>query len=398
MRQKTGKPRVGLFIVCTLFFWFSLYAYMPTMTPYLTSLGISYTMIGLIGGSYGFAQMVLRVPLGIASDRLGKRKLFIVIGLFIGGFSALGMFFTQNAFLLLTLRFLVGVCTSSWVLFTVLFSGYYDREKYASRTSYLLMVNNCGAVLSKLAGSMLAERVGHRYTFLLSSAVGLAAGVMSLFITEKAPETTEHPPIKELLSVIKNRNLLVMSTLAALSQMVLFSTINTFTPDAAARVGAGPVQLGIMSTVASIPAIFTALAGGRIFSKGVSVRLIVTLGFTLSASGTVMIAFTGSLVLIFVSAILIGAGCGLCMSTLLSFCSVTIEEDRRSAAMGVFQAVYSIGMFAGPVLIGLFVDAISLSSGFIAAAALALMGLVTALSLLNKEKSNKQDGKLQPPA
>jgi len=59
----------------------SLYAYVPILSPYAESLGASYKMVGMIIGSYGFTQMLLRIPLGIISDKMGNRKLFIISGI-----------------------------------------------------------------------------------------------------------------------------------------------------------------------------------------------------------------------------------------------------------------------------------------------------------------------------
>jgi len=68
------KKNIKLFVFVTAFYWFSMYAYIPTFSPYLESLGASHKMIGLILGSYGFSQMLIRIPLGIYSDRINKNK------------------------------------------------------------------------------------------------------------------------------------------------------------------------------------------------------------------------------------------------------------------------------------------------------------------------------------
>jgi len=390
MRQNKGNPRVGIFVLCNFFFWFSFYAYVPTMTPYLVGLGVSYSMIGLISGAYGLSQMILRMPLGIASDRLGKRKVFINIGLIAGVVGALGMFFTRNAMVIFAMRFLTGVSASVWVVIAVLFSSYFEKGKIASRMSYLFMANSGGTLLSNLIGSAVAERFGHEYTFILSGGAALAAAVLGFYITEKTPEQQEHPSVKQLLGVVKNRNLLVMSILAVYSQMKLFTAVIAFTPEEAVRIGADSMTLGILSTLAFIPPIIVSFIGGKIFARGANIRLIIALGFSLSLVSTLVIPFAGNMTAIYASAIMAGFGHGICMNTLLCFCTITVDDSRRSAAMGFYQAVYSLGMFAGPVVIGLFVDWISLTGGFFAAAALAVIGLTLAFILLGNE--NKEYG------
>ncbi|MDR0272568.1 MAG: MFS transporter, partial [Clostridiales bacterium] len=61
------RNRIALFYIVTSFFWFSLYTYVPYVSPYAENLGANHRLIGLIGGAYGFTQMAIRFPLGIFS-------------------------------------------------------------------------------------------------------------------------------------------------------------------------------------------------------------------------------------------------------------------------------------------------------------------------------------------
>jgi len=355
------------------------------MTPYLSNLGFSYTMIGLIGGAYGFSQMLIRAPLGITSDRIGRRKLFIILGLLAGAISSFGMFLTTNAFLILAMRLISGISASAWVTFTVMYSGYFDKDKIASSISYLFMVNGLSLVLAKLAGGVVADRFGHEYTFLLGGIVGTIAVVLSLFITESSASSEHLPSVKDLLGVIKNKNLIAMSILSIFTHMVLFATINTFTPQAANRSGADAMQLGILSTIASLPMILSSFICAKLFLKRVSVRLIIAVGFLITILGVVIIPLADGMSAIYISAVTVGFGCGLCMSALLSCCTATVDDSRRSAAMGFYQAFYALGMFLGPLLVGIVVDQSNLNGGFYASAVLALAGFILTYLLMNKE-------------
>ncbi len=65
----------------TFLFWTSLYVYVPILAPYGRHLGGSMTVIGLIISSYGLMQLLFRIPLGVWSDRIGRRKPFLAAGL-----------------------------------------------------------------------------------------------------------------------------------------------------------------------------------------------------------------------------------------------------------------------------------------------------------------------------
>lgn len=78
-RKSTGSQLVRLYIVIFCL-WSSLYLFVPIMTPFAELRGASLQMVGWLVGSYGLVQLILRIPLGMWSDRLRKRKPFIIYG------------------------------------------------------------------------------------------------------------------------------------------------------------------------------------------------------------------------------------------------------------------------------------------------------------------------------
>ncbi|MBQ3879560.1 MAG: MFS transporter, partial [Oscillospiraceae bacterium] len=63
-----AKAKQFLFLVAVALFWFSQYVYTSYFTPYMSSLGIAASLAGTIVGAYGFTQLVLRIPFGVAAD------------------------------------------------------------------------------------------------------------------------------------------------------------------------------------------------------------------------------------------------------------------------------------------------------------------------------------------
>lgn len=76
-----------IFILVTLLYWITLYIYIPILAPYLDSRGLSYFMMGTVLGSYGMVQIIVRLPLGLYSDKLRLLRPFLVLGLAMGGMS-----------------------------------------------------------------------------------------------------------------------------------------------------------------------------------------------------------------------------------------------------------------------------------------------------------------------
>ncbi len=75
MREHPVAGSRTLFALATFLFWASLYLFVPILPVYAESLGASLTMVGVVIGSYGIAQLLLRVPIGLVADAYGQRKL-----------------------------------------------------------------------------------------------------------------------------------------------------------------------------------------------------------------------------------------------------------------------------------------------------------------------------------
>ena len=86
MKEARNERRM---LLTVFLFWFSVYTYPSFLTTYaVNELKAPSTIAGMIVGSYGLAQLAFRIPLGILSDFLKKRKPFIMLGF---GFSAFAL-------------------------------------------------------------------------------------------------------------------------------------------------------------------------------------------------------------------------------------------------------------------------------------------------------------------
>jgi MFS family permease len=188
--------RIPLFCLVTVLFWFSMYTYVPILSTYVEHLGASNLMAGIIVGSYGFTQMVLRIPIGIASDRIHKRKLFINFGFFLTLFSGLGLWLSGSLTLILIFRSLAGAAAATWVDFTILFSSYYKQEETTRSIGIINFYNNIGQLLAMLFGGIIANSFSWKAPFMLGGLAAAVGIIISFFIIEKYVENTENIDLK----------------------------------------------------------------------------------------------------------------------------------------------------------------------------------------------------------
>ena len=93
--------------------------------------------------------------------------------------------------------------------------------------------------------------------------------------------------------------------------------------------------------------------------------------------------------------VLFGTGMGLIVPLTLSSAIQNIPDAKRGAAMGVYQAIYGVGMFVGPVIAGWILsrnatETAGYIANFYSNAAVALLGAALARRLFSRRNFDKK--------
>ena len=377
--------RLPLFYAVTVILWSSLYFYMPYVTPFAEQMEADVRLIGIIAGSYGFWQMTLRFPLGIYADLLQKRKIFIVLGMFFSGLAGLIVYVFPNPISLLAGRSFAGVAATVWVAFTILAASYYRREESVKAVGHMNAAFSIGRIVSLLIGGFIAEGLGFNYAFLVAAVVGFTGFALSFAIVERPPEGTKKDPPKlsELLAVTKNRQLLCAATLATFSQYIFFATTFGFTPLIAYQMGASNIQLSWLGIVATVPGLLVSPNVSAV-AKRFGVSLTLAVGFVLTGLGSVLIAYSSSLELLFVLQFMGSIGNFTVFTLVMGLSIRDISAEHRATAMGFHQAVYGLGIFLGPAVMGWLVYGVGMGSSFVITGGLGLLAAVLSVIFVNR--------------
>lgn len=382
-----------MFCLTTGLFWFSVYTYVPILPIYAASLGASYKMVGLIVGSYGITQLLLRIPQGIVSDRCRRRKIFVVAAMAIAGISALGMWLAPDVKALLFFRGLSGVSSTAWVVMVVLFASYFPSSEAPRAYGVLNSVNFAGQLAGMFAGGLAAERYGPQGAFVLA-AVGAIAGMMfSLLIKETAPVEATPLRLADIKKILRNFHLLLASGMAILVQFLVYGSVFGFVPLAAKQMGASSLELGLLTTLSVAPGVAGSMLSGTWFARKMGLSRTICLGFVLLAITTAATPMLTSLTQLYTLQFIGGFGRGLAFPLLMTLGVKSVDESVRATAMGVFQSLYAGGMFAGPVLVGMIGDWAGLNAGFWLCGVCGLIGALVAWNYADSDngKSNVSD-------
>ena len=140
--------------------------------------------------------------------------------------------------------------------------------------------------------------------------------------------------------------------------------------------GAANLEIGLLTTTNLVATLFGNLLATALL-KRVGERRLVYTSFGVVAIGLGLTAFAPTVAWLFPSQLLVGIAGGLGFPTLMGMSIANVSEGQRSTAMGLHQAVYGVGMFAGPWLSGLLATALGIQPMFaITAAAVLGLGIV----------------------
>jgi len=364
-----------LFFVATFLYWTSMYLYVPILSVHAENLGASMGLVGTVVGAYGLAQFLFRIPLGVWSDRIGARKPFILAGLAAAGLGALGLGMSADPRWLVAWRAMTGVGAAAWVAFTVLFSSYFPPEKVTRAMSQVTFVSAVGQMSSSYAGGLIAQVWGWTAPFYVAVVLALLGIAAAAMMEEKPMPVRRSISAAELWRIGTVPLLLAVSTVAMLGSWTQWATVNGFTPVYAAGLGASRADLGLLTTLMQLGYTVATVVSGFMAEK-VGPRWTAMVGMGMQATGAVMVPMVQSIPLVAVTQLLGGAGRGLAYPLLMGLSIRSVRPSDRATAMGVFQATYALGMFAGPASTGVIGDALGLTAVFGVAAAASLVGVI----------------------
>ncbi|WP_165452451.1 MFS transporter [Paenibacillus thalictri] len=367
--------RIPLFCGVTLLFWFSMYTCVPILAAYVEYLGASHKMAGMIVGMYGLSQMLLRIPVGIVSDLFHKRRLFITFGLLFSVFSCAGILVSHELTWVLILRALAGAAAATWVDFTILFASYYKKEETTKAMGTISFYNSMGQMLGILCGGWFADVFSWEASFLIGAAVGTVGFAASFFLVEKFDESAQKITYAGVKEVASDRILLTVSLLAILFQLLTFATVFGFTPVYAQELGATKLDMGWLTFCSTFPMAIASWIGGSYVSQKYGEKKVIILGFILTGVCTVLIPVLSSFWLLLLTQAIAGFGRGFATPLLMSLSIKHMDVGKRATAMGFYQAIYGLGMFLGPLFMGIAGDVLTLKQGFFI---VGLLGCLTA--------------------
>jgi MFS family permease len=359
--------------VATIFLYLSLYLYVPFLPLRAAELGASNTMIGAVIAGFAVGQVVLRLPIGIGADLIGRRKPFAVGSLVLATLGGLGLALAPNTEMLLAARLLTGASVAGWVAITILFSSYYRPEETTKAMSRIMTVWAAGLVLGTFSGGIVADLFGVKATFWGAVGAGVIGTALILSAPEPVMEKTDRYGFDTLKKVATSGFLLRLSLIGITVQFVAFATYFAFVPVYAESIGASLSTIGYITTFTLAAAMTGTLIAPFVIAR-IGYRATIPATLIVVGAATAAVTLTNSTLSLLIIQGIAGLGHGLLSAALMALAALSAVPRLRATAMGLYQSSYGVGVLAGPLAAGFVADRSGLNEVFVVTAGVAVVG------------------------
>jgi MFS family permease len=325
------------------------------MLPIFSAYAVHYpnatlALAGVAFGIYALSQCVFQIPLGWASDRLGRRPV-LVMGLALFSLGSVGCALATDIYGLIFARALQG----SGAVGSVALAALADFTRPSVRTQAFTITGiaiGSAFMIGLLGGPVLAAHIGLNGLFYVLAALGFLAMLLAWTSFPQARESSQHEPplaLKPILISIDLRPIFIATFVLSFALNLFFFTY----PLSWTEIGWEKADLWKVYLIIFLPSIVLVFPYMRRAEKRGHYRLPILLGWLTATAGYVVYLFGAQHdFLLYLSGAAFFLGYSLFQPMLPAFLTQRIPQGGRGAATGVYTFFGFVGSSLGGMLAG----------------------------------------------
>lgn len=339
-------------------------------------------LLGLAIGGYGLTQALLQIPMGVLSDKLG-RKPVIIGGLLL---FALGSWVAASADSLLVVvigRFLQGAGAIAGAIMAL--AGDVSRESQRTKVMAIIGISiGFSFYLALLLGPLIAESYGLQGIFMLTAVLALCCIPLIWLVVPNAinfaPSGDTLPVLEDLKNLFNDRQLLRLNFGVCILHLLitlLFVQLPTlFIEQGYALDMHWSIYLPVLA--GSIIGLGGLMSMARKYGSQRVIRLAILL---LAAACFGYVAFSQQMWGLVVASWLFFTGFNYLEANFPALVSSLAPAGKKGSAMGIYASFQFFGAFAGGVLSGILIQYFEPGTIFMVAGCLCIVWILAMQSV-----------------
>ncbi len=352
----------------------------PVLPLYVHALGGSDFIVGLISAFSPLAGILFSFPIGLMSDKIGRKKLLLVSA-FIFTVAPLLYLSVSSPMWLIPIRFFHGIATAILgPVSAAMIVKAYETSK-GEKLGFYSSATLVGRALAPMLGGFIisyfasqgAALTQYSYVYIAAFILAMPVLLFTMLIRDEAHEGGF--AVRDLLIDLKYflANKQLFSTAAVeMATYFAYGALETYLPLYLTELNIPAREIGLIFSVQILSIALSQPIFGKladVIDKRKLVLLgILTLGLAIGTLGYFQTVFAATLI-------------GLVFALGLSFTSVATSsyvaevtaKDKLGASLGALSAIMDIGQTVGPFVTGIAITYFSFKAGFLMSLLLAIV-------------------------
>lgn len=367
-RTRLVTPAFLLVAFATLGYFIAEGALLPTVPLYVTrALGGGEVAVGIVVGSFSVSALLLRPWVGRLADRRGRRFVMLVGGA-VFGLSVAGYLVSRTIWLMIVMRLLTGAGAAFFFVgAATAVTDLAPSDRRGEAVSFFSLALYAGVGIGPLIGEALIRGDDFALPWIFTALAGGVAFALSFRVPETRPPEREMGPLRLVHPAALLPGLVILTSIWGMAGFF------AFTPLYARDLGLADSRFVFLlfSVVVLLIRGFGAKLPDRL-GPGRAARS----ALTISAAGLLLIGLWGATPGLLVGTVVLAGGVALAFPALMTLTVESAPPGERGAAVGTYTAFVDLAFGLGPVTLGVVADVGGLRSVYVAAAMVAVTGLL----------------------
>ena len=374
---------------------FSTEMVMSVLPLYIVKdLDLSRTILGTIEGSGEFVNYIFRIPAGYISDKIGKRKILVIIGYAISTISKPFFIFVTTFLDTIIVRIAdrigKGIRTAPR---DALIADSVDESNSGKAFGIHRTLDQIGAIIGPLFAFLILELFGGniQYIFLLSIIPGIASLFILIYYVKDKFTIDNNKVMAHKITFFSNlKNLFIENKIFVCLVIIIgifslgafnYSFVLLKSTDLGVEQNFIPIIYSIINithTVISIPA--------GILSDIIRKEKVLLIGFLLFVISALLIYFSekNDITYIILIPLIYGLFVGTSETVQRALVSKYVSEQNRGTAFGFYGLIIGICLLIGNVTFGFLWDNYDISTALFYSLTLSLLAIIILFSFIKK--------------